>query len=731
VNPLDLSVGKRDFKKLSANMRRSSLLLNFLWTTISILFIFIPCQKQEAQVGADKNWPVYLGDFTSNQYSRLTQINRDNVKNLKVAWVYHTGDKNTQSQIQCNPLVINGVLYGSSPELKVFALDAATGKQIWRFNPFPDDSTYNNPLGANRGVSYWSDGSDKRIFFVAGSGLYALNAETGKPIKTFGDHGRRSLKDSLDLNRDVSKLFVTTTSPGVIYKNLIIVGTRVSEGSDAAPGHIRAYDVRTGYIKWTFHTIPQPGEPGYNTWPPEAYKTVGAANNWAGMSLDKKRGIVYIPTGSAAFDFYGGNRIGKDLFANCELALNASTGKLIWYYQMVHHDLWDRVPPAPPNLVTINHDGKRIDAVAQITKQGFVFVFDRDTGKPLFPIEERPVPSSDIPGEQTWPTQPFPLKPAPFTTQTFEPTDISPEAHQFAVDSLKHFKTGSLFTPPSLQGTLLFPGYDGGGEWGGAAFDPSTGYLYVNANNIGWLLQLMRITPENGTPIAAGHGLYLTHCAVCHGVDLKGDSTSNFPSLVNISDTLTEQQVKQKMQTGGGFMPSFNQLTDKQQRLIVDYLFKNTSKQSSDKLEATGKNTLPYTHTGYKKFLDPNDYPANKPPWGTLTAINLNTGKIAWQKPLGEYKELTKKGIPITGTQNYGGPVITAGGLIFIAATRDEEFRVFDKKTGDLLWKADLPAAGYATPSTYMVDGKQYVVIACGGGKLGTKSGDAYVAFSL
>ena len=714
-------------------MHRSSRLLHLKWIAASILpmLIFISCQKHDNHVGADKNWPVYEGDFASSQYSRLDQINLQNVKKLKVAWIYHTGDKNTQSQIQCNPLVIDGVLYGSSPELKIFALDAATGKQIWSFNPFPDDSTYNNPLGANRSVSYWSDGSDKRIFFVAGSNLYALNAETGKPIDSFGDHGHRSLKDSLDLDRDVSKLFVTSTSPGVIYKNLIIVGTRVSEGSDAAPGHIRAYDVQTGYIKWTFHTIPQPGEPGYDTWPPGAYKTVGAANNWAGMSLDKKRGIVYIPTGSAAFDFYGGNRIGKDLFANCELALDASTGKLVWYYQMVHHDLWDRDPPAPPNLVTINHDGKKVDAVAQITKQGFVFVFNRDTGKPLFPVEERAVPSSDIPGEHTWPTQPFPLKPKPFATQIFEPTDISPEAHQFAVDSLKHFKTGSLFTPPSLQGTLLFPGYDGGGEWGGAAYDPTTGYLYVNANNIGWLLQLIRVTSKNGTPIAAGHSLYLTHCAVCHGADLKGDLTSNFPSLVNIADTLTEKQVQQKMQTGGGFMPSFNQLTDKQQKLIVDYLFKKTSKQASDKLEATGKNTLPYAHTGYKKFLDPNGYPANQPPWGTLTAINLNTGDIVWQKPLGEYRELIKKGIPVTGTQNYGGPVVTAGGLIFIAATKDQEFRVFDKKTGELLWKTDLPAAGYATPSTYMVNGKQYIVIACGGGKLGTKSGDAYVAFSL
>ncbi|HKI44320.1 MAG TPA: PQQ-binding-like beta-propeller repeat protein, partial [Balneolales bacterium] len=665
-----------------------------------------------------------------SQYSRLDQINRQNVHNLKVAWIYHTGDKNVQSQIQCNPLMINGVLYGTSPRLKVFALNAANGKQIWRFDPFPNDPAY-NPLGVNRGVSYWSDGNDKRILFVAGSYLYALNAKTGKPIESFGNRRRRSLKDSLDLNRDVSKLFVTSTTPGVVYKNLIIVGTRVSEGSDAAPGHIRAYDVRTGYIKWTFHTIPQPGEFGYNTWPPEAYKSVGAVNNWAGMSLDKKRGIVYIPTGSAAFDFYGGNRKGKDLFANCELALNASTGKLIWYYQMVHHDLWDRDPPSTPNLVTITHNGKRVDAVAQITKQGFVFVFDRDTGKPLFPVEERRVPSSGIPGEQAWSTQPFPMKPKPFATQTFIPTGISPEAHRFAVDSLRHFKTGSLFTPPSLQGTLLFPGYDGGGEWGGAAFDPTTGYLYVNANNIAWLLQLMRVTTENGTPMAAGRSLYLLNCAICHGADLKGDPTSNFPSLVNLSDTLTEQQVRKHIQKGGGFMPSFSPLTSKQQDLIIDYLFKKTSRRTSGKIEVAGKNTLPYAHTGYKKFLDPNGYPANKPPWGTLTAINLNTGNIVWQKPLGEYKALEKKGIPVTGTQNYGGPVVTAGGLIFIAATKDEEFRVFDKKTGDLLWKTSLPAAGYATPSTYMVNGKQYVVIACGGGKLGTKSGDAYVAFSL
>ena len=713
-------------------MNRSLCILHPVWiiTFFFLIPVFISCQNQDRRVGGGKNWAVYEGDFAGSQYSRLNQINLRNVRNLKVAWVYHTGDKSSQSQIQCNPLVINGVLYGTSPRLNVFALNAATGKQIWRFDPFPHNTTY-NPLGVNRGVSYWSDGSDKRILFVAGSYLYALNAVTGKPIESFGSHGRRSLKDSLDLNRDVSKLFVTSTTPGVVYKNLIIVGTRVSEGSDAAPGHIRAYDVRTGYIKWTFHTIPRPGEFGYHTWPSEAYKSVGGANNWAGMSLDKKRGIVYIPTGSASFDFYGGNRKGKDLFADCELALNASTGKLIWFYQMVHHDLWDRDPPSEPNLVTVNHNGKRVDAVAQITKQGFVFVFNRDTGKPLFPIEERPVPSSDIQGEQTWPTQPFPMKPKPFATQTFEPTNISPEAHKFAVDSLKHFKTGSLFTPPTLQGTLLFPGYDGGGEWGGAAYDPTSGYLYVNANNIGWLLQLARVTTRDAAPLAAGRSLYLMHCASCHGADLKGDPSSNFPSLVNISDTLTEENVRLKIENGGGFMPSFHQLTETQQNLIVDYLFKKTSKGSSDKSEATGKNTLPYAHTGYKKFLDPNGYPANKPPWGTLTAINLNTGDIVWQKPLGEYRDLEKKGIPVTGTQNYGGPVVTAGGLIFIAATKDQEFRVFDKKTGDLLWKTTLPAAGYATPSTYMVNGKQYVVIACGGGKLGTKSGDAYVAFSL
>ena len=704
---------------------------------IGFLGVNISCNQSSQPYGADKDWVNYQGDLNGSQYSKLDQINTKNVQNLEVAWSYHTGDSTKRSQIQCNPLIIDGVLYGTTPRLKLFALNAATGDEIWRFDPFAKDSVVSS-LSVNRGVSYWSGGGDQRILYAAGANLYEIDAKTGKPVETFGDHGQKSLKDGLDghFSRNVEDLYVASTTPGRIYKDLLIIGTRVSEGPDAAPGYIRAYDVHTGEIRWTFHTIPQPGEFGYDTWPKEAYKTVGGANSWSGMSLDKEKGIVYIPLGSASFDFYGGNRIGQDLFANCLLALNAETGKRVWHYQTVHHDIWDRDLPTVPNLVTVKHDGEMVDAVAQITKQGFIFLLDRNTGEPLFPVEEKPVAESTIPGEKTWPTQPFPTKPKPFARSKFEPTNISPEAHQFAVDSLKNLKTGPLFTPPSLQGTLLFPGYDGGGEWGGAAFDPHTGILYVNANNIGWLLQLAPVKQAHNGKLT-GKSVFLTHCAVCHGRDLKGDPNSDFPSLVNIKDSLDRKQVIQKINTGGGFMPSFSHLSNEQKNLLVDYLFqethetKNLASNQDQKEVVSGENQLPYAHTGYKKFLDPDGYPANKPPWGTLSAIDLNQGKILWQKPLGEYEELTKKGIHQTGTQNYGGPVVTDGGVIFIAATSDEKFRAFDKKTGEVLWETDLPAAGYATPSTYRVNGQQYVVIACGGGKLGTKSGDTYMAFRL
>jgi quinoprotein glucose dehydrogenase len=680
---------------------------------------------------AAREWPTHGGNPAHTQYSPLAQINTANVSRLKVAWVHHTGDKrdDNRSQIQCNPIIVNGVLYATSPQIKVFALDAATGKEIWRFDPFKAGAQ-EHALGVNRGVTFWQSGTDRRILASAGQRLYALDARTGLPVPSFGKQGSVDLSEGL--GRDVSGLYVLSNTPGAIYKDLLIVGTRVSEGPGrAAPGHIRAYDVRTGKIRWTFHTIPWPGEYGYDTWPKDAWQRIGGANAWSGISVDTRRGIVFLPTGSAAFDFWGGNRKGANLFADCLLALDAATGRRLWHFQFVHHDLWDRDLPAAPVLVTLRRNRRLIDAVAQITKQGYVFVFERRTGKPLYPIEERAVPASDIPGEQAHATQPLPVKPPPFARQAFteaDATSISPEARKAVLARLQTVRTGRQFIPPSKEGTMIFPGFDGGGEWGGAAFDAASGRLYVNANEMPWILSLVEIAPKT-----AGEAVYRQNCAACHGIDRRGATQENAPALVNLAERLGRDQTLKIIESGRGWMPSFAYLSGSQKQALLGYLY---DEEAANVVSATKKNgdeivEVPFTHTGYNRFLDPDGYPAVKPPWGTLTAINLNRGEIDWQIPLGEFAELTKRGIPVTGMENYGGPIVTAGGLLFIGATRDEKFRAFDKQTGHLLWETTLPAGGYATPSTYEVDGKQYVVIAAGGGKMGTKSGDTYIAFAL
>jgi quinoprotein glucose dehydrogenase len=678
-----------------------------------------------------REWPTHGGNPAHTQYSPLAQINTTNVTRLKVAWVYHTGDAraDNRSQIQCNPIIVNGVLYATSPQIKAFALDAATGKELWSFDPFKAGAQASS-LGANRGVTYWQSGNDRRIFVSAGQRLYALDASTGRPIASFGQQGSVDLSEGL--GRDVTGLFVLSNTPGAIYKDLLIVGTRVNEGPGlAAPGHLRAYDVRTGKIRWTFHTIPWPGEYGYDTWPKDAWQRIGGANAWSGISVDTRRGIVFLPTGSAAFDFWGGNRKGANLFADCLLALDAATGRRLWHYQFVHHDLWDRDLPAAPVLVTLRRNGRLIDAVAQTTKQGYVFVFERATGKPLFPIKEQPVPPSDIPGEQAHPTQPLPLKPPPYARQALteaDVTDRSPEAHAAVLARLKATRTGRQFIPPSKEGTVIFPGFDGGAEWGGAAFDATSGRLYVNANEMPWILSLVEIAPRT-----EGEAVYRQNCASCHGIDRRGATQQNAPALINLAERVSRDEARKVIEHGRGWMPSFGYLTDAQKQSLVRYLYDEETVAVASTTKRNGEEIIevPFTHTGYNRFLDPDGYPAVKPPWGTLTAIDLNRGEIDWQIPLGEYAELTKRGIPLTGTENYGGPIVTAGGLIFIGATKDEKFRAFDKRSGKLLWETTLPAGGYATPSTYEVNGKQYVVIAAGGGKMGTKSGDAYIAFAL
>ena len=690
-------------------------------------------------------WATANGNGTANKYSSLTQIDTSNVQQLQVAWEYHTGDADTaaHSQIQCNPIMVNGTLYGTTPQLKLFAIDAATGAPRWVFSPY-DTITENRQghfnLNNNRGVAYWSDGkNDQRIFYTAGPYIHAVNAQTGKLVESFGKGGKVDLHDGL--GEQFADLFVTNTSPPAIYKDILISGTRVSEGMDAAPGYIRAYDVRTGNIKWIFHTIPQPGEPGYETWEdPNAWKTTGGANNWMGMTIDQQRGIAYIPIGSASMDFYGGKRKGSNLYADCMLALDANTGRHLWHFQYIHHDTWDWDPSSAPVLLTVTHNGKKIDAVAQTTKTGFVFLFNSETGTPLFPVVETPVDTAtNLVGEKLWPTQPIPQKPAPFVRQTLTEKDLNPylskEEYEEVKNRLATYHTGKMFMPQSKEGTIIFPGFDGGAEWGGPAVDPESGILYVNANQMAWILQMFDIDPtKNQENFAqAGLRLYKQNCMGCHGPDRKG--SGNYPSIVDINKKYDPRSFVEFINAGRRMMPAFHHLSQQDKDAIAAYVL-GLQKEQQQKYTPTytaldSFRRLPYQISGYNKFLTKTSQPALAPPWGVLNAIDLNTGEYVWKKTLGEDSVYKAKGATETGTENYGGPVVTKGGLLFIAATKDGKFRAFNKRTGQLLWETSLPAAGFATPAAYEVNGRQYIVIACGGGKLGTKSGDSYVAFAL
>ena len=699
-----------------------------LFIALLISLVWASCTTRQPTTDATAEWLDYLGGPDRAHYSPLTDITPENAHLLQMAWQYQTGD--SSGQIQANAIVVEGVLYGVTASVQVFALEAATGRELWKFADSRDPQWYNT----SRGVMYWAEGDDRRILFTAGPWLYALNAKTGQLIESFGEGGRVSLR--LGWPEAAQDKFVCSNTPGSIYKDLLILPVRLSEGPDAAPGHIRAFNVKTGALAWTFRTIPHPGEFGYETWGKDNWKNtdVGAANNWAGNALDRKRGIVYVPTGSAAYDFYGGNRPGENLFANCLLALDASTGKRIWHYQFVHHDVWDRDLPAAPTLVQVLRKGKLVDAVAQITKSGFVFVFDRDTGEPLFPIKEIAVPTNGLPGEHPWPTQPVPERPRPFARQSITEADISPyaENRDELIAKLRTLRHATPFELPSEEGTILFPGMDGGGEWGGAAWDPETGLLYVNSNEMAWNIEMKKqVTAEELAGLSPGEKVYTLNCAACHGAERKGNPASGYPSLVDIGKRQKRPYIASIIAKGKGMMPGFGHLSEAERQALVSFLLNEEKKEVGGSEVATTRFPLPYKMAGYTKFLDSNGLPAISPPWGQLSAINLHTGEYAWQIPLGEYEELVKRGITNTGCENYGGPVVTAGGVLFIAATRDGKFRAFDKKTGKLLFETKLPAGGFATPSVYRANGKQYVVIACGGTKLGQPKGDSYVAFAL
>jgi glucose dehydrogenase len=759
------------------------------------------------------SWPIYNGGLDGDHYSKLAQINRTNVKQLKLAWKFDTGETGS---IQDNPLIVGRTLYAYTPTEKVIALDAATGTPKWKFD---------SGIGANqpaRGMTYWVDGKRGRIFVGIVNFLYCLDAETGKPVASFGEAGRIDLRKQL--RGDFTQQSIVLTTPGVLYKDMIIVGGRNPETHPAPPGDIRAFDVRTGQLRWSFHSIPHPGEPGYESWPAEAWKTAGAANNWAGMALDKERGILYVPTGSAVFDFYGGDRVGNDLYADTLLALDANTGRRLWHFQGVHHDIWDRDFPSEPALFTLKRNGKTVDALAQTTKQGYLYLFDRVSGKPLFPIHELPYPASSVPGEVTSPTQPKPDAPEPFARQRLTEgmlTTRTSEAHAWAVKEFRTFNSDGQFVPFALdKQTVVFPGFDGGAEWGGPAIDPATDILYVNASEMAWLGGL--IPAQHGGSVGAQ--TYQTQCAVCHGPDRAGAPPA-FPSLVDVLSRLSVQQVTDAIKKGDGRMPSFPNIDDAEIKAIIDYLRQDSSgaksdaakeltsvpaqqmgaQRSSDKAGAAvyadhcaichgdhmegiapsmpmligvgnrrskaqiveiihnGKGAMPplpdvdgadldallhllgaadqpgaeassgqgatdkYIFTGYRKFLDPDGYPAIVPPWGTLNAIDLKSGKYVWKIPLGEYPKLAAKGLNNTGT------IVTAGGIVFIGATiYDRKFRAFDSRDGKLLWETELPFSGVVTPATYMVDGRQYVVIGASAARdPKAPQGGMYLAFAL
>ncbi len=567
-----------------------------------------------------------------------------------MAWIHGTGDSMVRpaTKIECTPIVVDGTMYLTTAQVQVRALDAATGEVLWNFNPF-EGVPLRRSRGVNRGVAYWSDGEDSRIF-MSGSGqdyLYCLDAATGQPVAEFAEDGMLDMRLGLDreLGEGTRCFFA---SPPVVFEDLLVIGGGSgSEGpAPAAPGHIRAYDVRTGRRRWIFHTIPHPGEFGHETWGEDSWKHAGGANNWAGMSLDAERGLLFVPTGSPTYDFYGTDRPGANLFGNSLVALDVRTGERHWHFQAVHHDLWDYDLPAQPVLARRRHGDGWQDVVVQISKQGFWYVFDRETGQPVWEIEERSVPSSDIRGERPYPTQPFPTKPAPFARQGFGPdsvTDISEASREHVQRQLKDLRQGQLYTPPSRQGTVYSPGTVGGTIWGGASHDPEAGWMFINTNN--W---------------------------------------PKFFTLIDAAE-------------GAGY---------------------------------------PFRHPGYPFLMDQDGYSAAKPPWGELLCLDLSTGEYRWRRPIGEYQELTARGIEGTGTFNIGGSIATKGGLLFLGATQDERFRAIDSRTGRTLFEHQLSAGGYATPCTYAVDGRQYVVIAAGGGgrDIGTggkKSGDEFVAFCL
>jgi quinoprotein glucose dehydrogenase len=696
-------------------------------------------------------WSDYGGGPDSSQYSASRQIDRTNVSRLKVAWTFPTGDDN---RYFFNPVQAHGLVYVLAENDAIVALNAETGEKVWAHKP-----DLHTEIITDRGINYWEskDGSERRLLFASNHFLHAIDARTGKSILTFGTNGRVDLKQGLD--RDPSTLsLVQSTTPGRVFEDLLILGSATNQEYGSAPGDIRAFDVRSGKLVWTFHTIPRPGEFGYDTWPPDAWKRVGGANCWGEISVDEKRGIAYIPTASPKYNFYGADRRGANLFGDCLLALDARTGKLIWYFQTVHHDIWDFDNTAAPKLLTLRHDGREVDAVAMAAKTGFVWVFDRVTGKPLWPVEERPEPRSDMPGEETWPTQPFPLKPPPFARQSFTLSDLSPfiddpqELARFR-EEIQSARNQGLFTPPSLEGTMEVPGNSGGANWGSTAADPANGSMYVVSMDLPCILKLERRQTQRPSsaesPEQQGHFIFESNCRSCHGSDLKGLPPA-VPSLVTIGSRLSQEQIEATVMQGRGPMPGFPKLPQSDLSVLIAFLLNPgragdppatapavpaAPAAGADAEAAAASGELRYV-SGFGFMMTTAGVAPIKPPWSTLTAYDLNQGTIKWQIPLGEVPELVPKGIRGTGFPfPKTGPVVTAGGLIF-TATRDHMVRAYDEETGQVLWQTRLDAGLQGVPSVYEAGGREYLIVCAAAPEVEDSAAQrhvrgSYVAFAL